>query len=93
MITSNIREYHLTQEDQVEVLALAMKNLGILDKSIFLRNRTKSRRKLTDLITQQEVFKFYMISLSCHQTLNKLLNLESLANLEFNQIFNMYLLS
>ena len=92
MITSNIREYHLTQEDQVEVLALAMKNLGILDKSIFLRNRTKSRRKLTDLITQQEVFKFCTISLSCHQTLNKLLNLESLANLEFNQIFNMYLL-
>ena len=36
MITSNIKEYHLTQEGQVELSALAMKNLGILDKSIFL---------------------------------------------------------
>ena len=59
MITSNIREYHLTQEDQVEVLALAMKNLGILDKSIFLRKPTKSGHKLTYLMTQQEVWKFW----------------------------------
>ena len=59
MITSNIKEYHLTQEDQVEVLALAMKNLGALDKSIFLRKPTKSGSKLTDLMTQQEVWKFW----------------------------------
>ena len=59
MITSNIKEYHLTQEDQVEVLALAMKNLGILDKSIFLRKPTKSGHKLTYLMTRQEVWKFW----------------------------------
>ena len=59
MITSNIKEYHLIhQEDQVEVLALAMKNLGILVKSIFLRKPTKSGCKLTDLMTRQEVWKF-----------------------------------
>ena len=59
MITSNIKEYHLTQEDQAEVLDLAMKNLGIFDKSIFLGKPTKSGRKLTDLMTQQEVWKFW----------------------------------
>ena len=56
MITSNIKQYHLTQEDQFEVLALA--NFGILDKSIFLRKPTKSVCKLTDLITRQEIWKF-----------------------------------
>ena len=59
MIASNIKEYHLTQEDEVEVLALAKKNLGILEKSIFLGKPTKSGRKLTDLMTQQEVWKFW----------------------------------
>ena len=59
IITSNIKEYCLTQEDQVEVLALAVKNSGILDNSIFLRKLTKSGRKLTDLMTRQEVWKFW----------------------------------
>ena len=59
VITANIKEYHLTQEDEVEVLSLAMKNLGILDKSIFLRKPTKSGCKLTDLMTWQEVWKFW----------------------------------
>ena len=58
MITANIKEYHLTQEDEVEVLSLAMKIWGILDKSIFLRKPTKSGCKLTDLMTWQEVWKF-----------------------------------
>ena len=58
MITSNIQQYHLTQEDQFEVLALAMENFGILDKSIFLRKPTKSVCKLTDLMTRQEIWKF-----------------------------------
>ena len=49
----------MTQEDQVEVLTLAMKNSGILDKSIFLRKLTKSGCKLTDLMTWQEVWKFW----------------------------------
>ena len=59
MITSNIKEYHFIQEDHVKVLVLAMKNLGILDKSIFLRKPAKSGRKLAYLMTRQEVWKFW----------------------------------
>ena len=58
MITSNIKKCHLTQENHVEVLCL-IENLRIFDKSTFWRKPTRSGRKLTDLMTWQEVCKFW----------------------------------
>ena len=54
-----IKEHHLPEEDQVEVMTLALKQLGLYDQVRFLRKPSKAGRKLTDLITRQAIWKFW----------------------------------
>ena len=54
-----IKQYHLPEDDQVEVMTLALKQLGLYDQVRFLRKATKSGCKLTNLIIRQAIWKFW----------------------------------
>ena len=54
-----IKEHHLPEEDQVEVMTLALKQLGLYDQVRFLHKPSKAGRQLTDLITRQAIWKFW----------------------------------
>lgn len=50
-ITDTVTEQGLNVEDQVEVLTLTMKQLGIYDQFQFQRKPTKAGRRLTSFDT------------------------------------------
>lgn len=54
-----IKQYHLPEDDYVEVMTLALKQLGLYDQVRFLRKPTKSGCKLTNLIIWQAIWKFW----------------------------------
>ena len=54
-----MKQYHLPEDDHVEVMTLALKQLGLYDQVRFLQKPMKAARKLTDLITRQVIWKFW----------------------------------
>lgn len=58
-ITDTVTEQGLSMEDQVEVLTLTMKQLGIYDQFNFQRKPTKAGRRLTPFDTRKCVWDFW----------------------------------
>ena len=52
-------KYHLPEDDQVAVMALALTQLGLYDQVRFLHKLTKAGCKLTNLLMQQAIWKFW----------------------------------
>ena len=53
-----ISELDLSKEDQVDVISLSLKKLGLMDKINFTRKPTKSGRKLTPLHFRKAAWDF-----------------------------------
>ena len=61
-ITDDLRDLQLTPTEQVQVLTLSLKQLGIYDLFQFTRKHTKAERKLTPIETYKAVWNFWQES-------------------------------
>ena len=52
-LATYIKDLNLNENDEIEVITLSLKNIGLLDKLRFLKKPTKSGRKRTPLVTRQ----------------------------------------
>ena len=58
-ISDTILSMNLSEDDQVDVVSLALKQLNILDKIRFIRKPTAKGRKLLPAETRESVWKFW----------------------------------
>lgn len=56
-ITNTTKPYHMLKEEIIEVMMLAINQLGILDQVKLMCKPSYARQKLTILITRQKVLK------------------------------------
>lgn len=74
-ITKSIQEYGLSIPEQVEVMTLSLKQLGIYEKIKFERKPTKKGRNITPFETRKKVWEFW------HENSTESTNTTSLAKL------------
>ena len=58
-LATYIKDLNLNENDEIEVIILSLKNIGLLDKLRFLKKPTKSGRKLTPLVTRQAILDYW----------------------------------
>ena len=58
-LATYIKDLNLNENDEMEVITLSLKNIGLLDKLRFLKKPTKSGRKLTPLVTRQAIWDYW----------------------------------
>ena len=78
-ITKKITEFDLPEDELIEVLALSLKKLNVLDKFSFTRKPSKSGRKLTPFIARKTVWDFW------HENSQETTNTHQVAKMRINQ--------
>ena len=58
-LATYIKDLNLNENDEIEVIILSLKNIGLLDKLRFLKKTTKNGRKLTLLVTMQAIWDYW----------------------------------
>ena len=58
-VTDVMKQYHLPEDDYIEVMTLALKQLDLYDQMRFLCKPTKPGFKMTKLIMWQAISKFW----------------------------------
>ena len=58
-LATYIKDLNLNENDEIEVIILSLKNIGLLDKLRFLKKTTKNGRKLTLLVTRQAIWDYW----------------------------------
>jgi hypothetical protein len=64
-LSSFIEEMGLSQEDSVDAITLALKNLGLLEAFKYMRKPSKAGRKLTPIETRKAVWNFWHSKAIC----------------------------
>ena len=57
-LATYIKDLNLNENDEIEVITLSLKNIGLPDKRRFLKKLTKSGRRLTLLVTRQAIWDY-----------------------------------